>query len=283
MLGGFMKRVIISIVFIFSSVIFPQNKYYTFSELRGIEDYSGNTHLFYRLYYSNINSSIYKTENSIYHLNLESGTDTLFLRDGVYQDEYQSSFSYVSDYKFWNRNPSKYIYCGSWAGGMDITLHAFVKRFDTSYGITFYYTSFSSSLEISRQNDSLVIANIGSACKSTDGGRSWDTLRTSYNFISLDPFNDQILFCSKNEGGLYKSIDKGKSFYLVDTGMFNSQKGKMFFYKDFDRLLQLWNNFRIIRTRNIYQTGYFRRSKRISTACSFHQQQNNRATCRSCN
>ncbi len=237
-----MKRVILFLTILLPSIIYPQSKYYTFSELNGMEDQSGNTHLFYRMYFLSNNSSFYEMENSIYHLNLKSGTDSLFLGEGIYQDEHQSTFSYISDYKFWNRNSSKYIYCGSWAGGMDITLHAFVKRFDMSYGITIYNTSFSSFLEISRQNDSLVFADIGSSCISTDGGKSWDTLKANFHFISLNPFNDQIMFCSKNGGGLYKSTDQGKNFYLANTGSLDPQKDKMFFYKDDIHVYLLENN-----------------------------------------
>ena len=53
-----------------------------FSELKGMEDQLGNTHLFYRIYNSLLKIHLFTHwSNHIYHLDLNSRTDTLFLRD----------------------------------------------------------------------------------------------------------------------------------------------------------------------------------------------------------
>ncbi|MGE5812401.1 MAG: hypothetical protein ACM339_12920, partial [Ignavibacteria bacterium] len=99
-----MKTIFSALLFLFTSVN-AQQKYYTFSELRGMEDQSGNSHLFYRLF----NSGPYLTSNSIYHLDVEKNYDTLFLEEEL------SITSFVDDirifyYDFWNNDPDKFIY-----------------------------------------------------------------------------------------------------------------------------------------------------------------------------
>lgn len=99
--------------------ILPQNVSPQFSELKGMEDAQGNTHLFYRIYsFTNSSPEYYTETNSIYHLDLNTKSDKIFLYDGGYSDPIQSSGINVSDYEFWDKDPSKYIYCGS-SGGID--------------------------------------------------------------------------------------------------------------------------------------------------------------------
>jgi len=59
-------------------LMLSQTKYYQFSELRGMEDYGGNTHLYYRLFYERDDSLIYIYENSFYHFDVEENRDTFF-------------------------------------------------------------------------------------------------------------------------------------------------------------------------------------------------------------
>ncbi len=67
-----MKKLAFLFVLILTTSFFPQQKYYTFSELKGMEDNNGNTHLFYRLYTYQKNSDPFADyiENSIHHLDV---------------------------------------------------------------------------------------------------------------------------------------------------------------------------------------------------------------------
>ncbi len=69
------------LLIVISFSIHAQQKYYTFSELRGLEDNSGNTHLFYRKYHFEGDQYNNSGVNNIYHLNLANNNDTIFLDD----------------------------------------------------------------------------------------------------------------------------------------------------------------------------------------------------------
>src|SRR5690606_34605836 len=120
-----MKKLLLFIIFLLIvPSIFSQQNYYTFSELNGMEDNSGNTHKFYRLYNFQKGGGSDSYSNSIYHLDLGDNSDSLFL----YTGRSFLDFSYVIlDLEFWNNDPSKYIYCGS-SGYTDGT--AFIQRYD---------------------------------------------------------------------------------------------------------------------------------------------------------
>lgn len=74
---------LISFIAGLSSTTIAQEKY--FNELRGFEDSTGTTHLFYRMFdeytydlvCSDVLITFYTTENHIYHLNTETESDTL--------------------------------------------------------------------------------------------------------------------------------------------------------------------------------------------------------------
>ena len=123
-------RVVFSIIF-FSTVIFSQTIVPPeFSELKGMEDQQGNTHLFYRIYTSFENDPIYESTNHIYHLDLFNAIDTLFLTTKYHSDPVYNFNLWISDIEYWNNNPAEYIYSGGATAGPYWEGSAFVQRFD---------------------------------------------------------------------------------------------------------------------------------------------------------
>lgn len=232
-----MKK-ILSLIFLFlfsnSSNLFAQQYYYTFSELRGMEDNSNNTHLFYRMYTYQKSGSIYfgdYIENSIHHFDLENETDTLFLFDGGRIGDFTTG---VIDLDFWDNDPSKFIILGV---GTSVDPVLYIKRFDESNSTPIFELINGTNIEISKQNDSLVYAlNL----KSTDGGGSWAVFDSSYRgFISVSPFNGDIF--SGDYYSIYKSTNGGISFSEVDTFAY-SYSSKFFYDKDSIHIYSLLDN-----------------------------------------
>jgi len=206
----------------------------SFSELRGMEDSLGNTHLFYRIY--QVIPGIYGDgcNNSIYHFDLSNSLDTLFLFDYAEPDYFPPPLhgggNVVLDYKFWNQDPGQFIYCGfSW--GTDIG-SGYIWDYNPEVRY-WYYGSPMTAVEISKQNDSLLFAsNMEILFKSTNGGYTWEEynfLGWNFQLINLSPFDDSIIF-TIIDSHISKSIDGGLNFTLVDSMMFNGIN----FYFDMD-------------------------------------------------
>ncbi|MCH7962845.1 MAG: hypothetical protein IH852_02805 [Bacteroidetes bacterium] len=91
-----MKRIII-IILLSAAATHSQNVSPQFSELKGMEDQSGNTHLFYRIYTTSYDSVNYWTNssNNIYHFDLLNQQDTLFLESYM---RFDSIYYYPEDF-----------------------------------------------------------------------------------------------------------------------------------------------------------------------------------------
>ncbi len=201
--------------------IIAQNISPQFSELKGIVDNTGNTHLFYRIYSSaNVQYNFSTSSNSIYDLNLTNLTDEVYLYDGSYCNGYIGSGINIYDYEIWNGDLQKYIYCGQLVNCFEP--YGFVSRYDTINVLGDMFLNVN-KIDISKQNDSLVLVG-PMMLKSIDGGISWDTLSLNYSFLSLSPLNDNIIFAEIpyqiNQTALYKSINGGNTFSIVDTGRY---------------------------------------------------------------
>jgi Secretion system C-terminal sorting domain len=209
------------ILLLFSTAaIYSQQKNYTISALSGLLDNQHNTHLLYRLYwFQGYYPLIYFADsNSVYDLNLTSGSDTLLMRDGG-QCGNTNATRTILDYEFWNNDLSKYIYGGDDYGFIQI---GYIKRFDNTYdtesnihfdtvlGVT------PKKIQISHQNDSLLYLSGEGLYKSLNGGLYWNLLNRYYDLINISPFNDRIIYALGNNY-LCKSVDGGVSFEQVDT------------------------------------------------------------------
>ncbi len=218
-------------------VLFAQNLVdSTFTELRGFEDSLGNTHLFYRKYslVGNRFSSFYTEHNDVYHLDLVTGQDTLFLQDYFHEGFDRTEAVKVLDYEFWQHDPGKYIYCGAYVS-VDPT--AYISRYDSVN--VYIWLGEVKNVEISGQSDSLVYASLNNTLiKSHDCGYTWIEDPNTNNFyflIALLPFNDQVLFSIKDYPNyiLMKSTDGGKNFFAVDsTVKWNVDRHQMVFDPD---------------------------------------------------
>ena len=200
-----------------------------------MEDTSGNIQLFYRLYTSNYYGTFQADNNSVYHLDLSNSIDTLFLND--YITIPPGGENRIQDYKFWNNDPSKFIFCG-YKSVQDPV--ATIQRFDESMP-SYYGMGSVDNIFISRQNDSLVFAGgFQFTILSTDGGRSWDYPESMLNkqLISLSPFNDSILFLQE-DNKLLRTTNRGISISVIDT---NRNENISFLY-DVDK-------------QHIYRTAY---------------------------
>jgi hypothetical protein len=216
----------IALFFLSTFASYGQNVYQHFSELNGMEDFNGNTNLLFRISSSRQDLNNGSFDNSIYLLNVVNKIDSLFQVDGSYYDYIGSGWRTVDSYDFWEKNPLKYIVCGS-SGGIDGS--HFVERFD-GRNIRIPLFGDGGFIAISRQNDSLVYStfNAGLFYRSTDGGVSWDTAG-HFNAFSLSPYNDKVLFSIENDG-LNKTTDGGLTKHVVDTIPAYGYKTNFLFY-----------------------------------------------------
>ncbi len=175
-----------------------------------MEDQHQMTHLFYRIYWMKGSNGYSSESNNIYHLDLSTNIDTVFLYAGGFSQPVFNSDEYIFDFDFWNHDPSKFIYTGAGCG-MDCA--GYVERFDSDYlGLHEFFFGENSQINISHQDDSLLYSSAGNQIlKSTDGGWNWSVVDSGnyYHFLSLSPFNDNILFALNQEGNLAKSEDGG--------------------------------------------------------------------------
>ena len=75
--------IVLVLFFLLHTTLTAQNISPQFSELKGMEDAQGNTHLLYRIFSSTgAYPEPYSSNNSIYHLDLSTNTDAFFLYDG---------------------------------------------------------------------------------------------------------------------------------------------------------------------------------------------------------
>jgi hypothetical protein len=181
-----------------TTISFPQH----FSELRGLEDQSNITHLFYRIYSE---TGDFSNENNIYHLNTVSNSDTLFLKE--YRNE--SSSVIINDYDFWNNDPRQFIYSVT-----EMSTDTITNIINYSGDVLFTYNGSGGNIELSRQDKNIIVVNTSSvAYRTVDGGLIWEAVSFG-NIGSVSPFNDNILFSVRNDS-LYKSVNGGVDFYLV--------------------------------------------------------------------
>ena len=228
-----MKIRVVLFVFFFcinnfsQTVVSPQ-----FSELKGMEDQEGNTHLFYRIRSDTIIGQSYLSlKNDVYKLNISNGEDSLFFYDRVIGDENGTDFHHVNDYDFWNSDVNKYISGGTSGNFYPYT---YINRFDYLGTLFYQWQGRVDNISISKQDDSLIYVGCWASditgqnpfrtSKSTDGGYNWQIVSDSLEFIEVMPDDDQTFFCFNNndytgyyDGRLYKTTDGGNSFFLVDT------------------------------------------------------------------
>jgi hypothetical protein len=208
-----MRNLIIIYLLFITCQLFPQSP---FTKLSGFEDKNGNTHLYYTQGYV------------IGHLDIAKGTDEVFLQGFGGIDGRYPAFGYIDSFDFWNNDPYKYIYCYDMQDGLYINGSIIRYNGERSNGPWAY------NISISKQNGSLLYVGLQGTSVSIDSGLSWTNISYTYSFLSLSPFNDNIIFVTNygSSYNLYRSIDRGQTFSLVDT---SNYYGSNFVY-DIDSL-----------------------------------------------
>jgi hypothetical protein len=196
----------------FAGISFAQInvQYYRFSELRGMEDSTGVTHLFYRIhsefaYPSNPPDQSYT--NNIFHFIPGKDIDTMFLSDFSTIPPAGSSNT-VYDFTFWHNNPNLCL------------LAEMVCHFDCRMNLVSPQTSttvFSfgpSKLAISKTNDSAVYVLGASSYFSIDGAKTWLYKTFSFTPYSVSPLHGNVLFGLQNNKPVI-SEDTGKTTSVI--------------------------------------------------------------------
>lgn len=141
----------------------------------------------------------------------------------------------INDYKFFDNEPSKYIFSGSDNDGL-----GFITRFDT---LAFNgFLIFPSRLSVSGSDTSIVYANFGNVrVKSFDGGISWpedeefheetipDSLILDFPLISLSPYDDHLMFGIRfrfgaDDNAFLRSTDAGITTEVLSDTLFPNKK-----------------------------------------------------------
>jgi hypothetical protein len=210
-----MKKLILLFLLAITKTLFCLNSDTTISELRGMEDLNGNTHLFYRLYSTTGNTIPGGYTNNIYHLDISNSTDSLFINSSVWEDSVILTENIVKDVEFWHNDPSEFIYTGLW--WLDYEGGKYIKKYNKGLiKETNYYSGMGLNIEISKQNDSLLYSD--GLYKSTDGGSNWLKLALpDYYLISVSPYNDNEIYVLDNNYRLKKTNDACRSFAVVDS------------------------------------------------------------------
>ncbi|MEO8233025.1 MAG: hypothetical protein ABI638_12130, partial [Ignavibacteriota bacterium] len=229
-----MKKLWLFFALVFSlllcSELSAQNISPQFSELKGMEDNQGNTHLLYRINSYQHGTDYESGSNDIYNLVPGTSIDTIYFYDHYSCGPNIGWGVMIFDYDYWENDLTKFIVSGNYVTCLEPS--PFISRFNYENVYT-DWLNYTNDIYISKQNDSLVfgLPNI----ISYDGGFIWDTLNLDYNAISVSSINDSIMFAVNfsypPNSNLYKTIDRGNIYNVVDTGGFNWQSK---FYYDTD-------------------------------------------------
>ncbi len=230
------KILIIALLFI--SSLSAQQYYYTFYELKGMEDDSGNTQLFYRLYNFHYNFGYYHYSKDIYRYNPLTNSETFFLSDGTWLSDTEIS---VDDYDFWENDYKRFIWVSTYTSLEPFPqVHRYNQQ-DPIFAPPLW--GLGKNIELSRQDTNIIFVTFDTSdllnFKSTDWGNTWDTLAPQYQILSVSPFNHNFIF-ARQPIGLYRSSDGGLTFSIVDT--FNYYNARFFYDKDSLHIFSLVNN-----------------------------------------
>ncbi len=159
--------------------------------------------------------------NHIFHLDLSAGIDTLYISSSGHEDPTYNFNKWVSDVDYWNDNPAEFVYAGGETSGPYFEGSAYIQRFDGYINHFGWFWGTASYIDISQSDDSLLYAGIitdggPGILKSIDGGRSWDSLSIIYQFLSLNPYHENIYFVENEDRELFRTTDSGNTFNLVD-------------------------------------------------------------------
>ncbi|BDQ03247.1 T9SS type A sorting domain-containing protein [Ignavibacterium sp.] len=190
------------------------------SDLNGIETQSGRTYLFYR-------QGSPTPYNSIYKLDTETLQDTIFLYGYVSWTPFGNTSRANNDFEFFPNDSVNFMNVGN---EYDIDFWGTIRRNDT---LSFSIPLDIFKVDISKQNYQKVYAggDYNHLFRSFDGGYTFpiDSV-LQFAFLSMSPFNDNIIFGIDSLKRLIKSFDGGHTSVLVDTSKIDDMFNTKFLY-----------------------------------------------------
>lgn len=207
----------------------------TITWMKGLQS-EDNTYLVYetkKTYYSiDVDSSIF----TINVYDLQNNQTSIIAKGFVkkYYPENQIQYSIISDIEFIDNDPNKFIYA---VNSLGIDPDSRIIRYDV--GETFGLLGFIDDIIISKENQNRIIA-VGnhSIFKSFDGGLTWPEDSSviipndSLTILTLSPFDESVIFATNSKNNLVKSVDYGKTFFIVDNKSIWKFGTKLYFDND---------------------------------------------------
>lgn len=190
------------------------------SDLSGIETQSGKTYLFYR----NFGQTPY---NSVYKFDPETLEDTLFLFGSNSSSPSGDEGVANNDFEFFPNDTINFINVGN---EFNVNFLGTIKRNNT---LTFSAPYDMIKVDISKQNPQRVYVGAVNnyLFRSFDGGYTFlNDSSLQFTFLSMSPFNDNIIIGLDGLNRLLKSFDGGYSSSLVDTSRTDDMLSSKFFY-----------------------------------------------------
>jgi hypothetical protein len=225
---------ILGFLVLVSTSLLAQEKY--FHDLRGMEDSTGTTHLFYRIFEETNGCRGNNFTNNINRFNTSTEHEELFIRNGssssYYIDGCESQSYHSIDFEFLGFDPSKYV-----ESGVGCSL-------DCGYGLSTYADSYAQTgftpvrvLEIDPHRNQIIIGSnfdfesfSGKTLVLPMAGIESefylenffygiaDSVKTLENsIIDISPIHNGVYYFSNMDNHLFRSTDFGLNSFVVDT------------------------------------------------------------------
>ncbi len=221
------KRIILIISLFIFGICFSQTDT-TFTSLRGFQDSSGNTFLYYIEKFSKhsideVSANLFVDSTIFIHniYNVETKTNYQITKgsETIYYPENHLQQSRIADIEFIDNDPNKYIYAVNLLG---IDPDSRFIRYDV--GETMGLLGFIEDIFISNKNSNNIYAVAYNwVLQSFDGGLTWPDDSSfifgdkSIQYLTFSPFDELIIFGINGSNQLVISNNKGKSFTQVSN------------------------------------------------------------------
>lgn len=221
-----------------------------FHELKGMEDSTDTTHLFYRKYVKgqyectgdNPAGSPSENQNNVYHFDLNSQKDSVLFAD--YYSEWCLAGSVdsktVFSYTFYDNNPKKWIISGAYEYAIGISDYSGATL---DYNVAIAVKTFNEGLKssyipkeiiLSPNGDSLYVKTFSDITIPFSGNNNeWpvidedfefiayaDSVAIDWNIINIHPEIDSLYFATNSSGDLYRSTHYSSDFTFADSSTY---------------------------------------------------------------
>ncbi len=216
-----MRKLLLVLVFAFSSGIFSQNLFEKeIVSLSGFESETGVTHLIYGTNGGYIHSTKL-TQFDYHHYNTANRTDSVIFSGFMSQPpSYPIEVGeLVGEFGFFDKDPSKYIYIKNY---YDMDVHGKIIKYDNPSSYSSFYPLQHLWIDKNDQNICYTVTE-NFVIKSTNRGNDWGGtnstpsygIQLSFEFVSGNPYNGAMIFGLDNYNHLCRSVDSGKTYNIV--------------------------------------------------------------------